>query len=199
MLYLTGFQNWDKQFGGLISIANSEPPGFKGHIRRLPFLVPDWTTVNLWRQSPKTEQDWQAFVATYRVLCKERWDAIARWLETLDPRVDNTLLCWEPRSSRCHRSLVAKIIENYRPDCYGGLDVVNAHRKRCLYNEVVYDIEVTQAPWCEGFCFYLSVGKGYCCFNENPEHPYLKGPYALPEYAIAAAVAFIKGGTAEFK
>ena len=192
MLYLTGFQNWEKQTGKLFSIANSEPDGFKGHVERLRFLVPDWETVNLWKSSYKTDRDWETFVNVYRVLCRSRWEQIARWLETLKPEEDVTLLCWERHSSKCHRSLVAKIVQHYRPDCYGGLDVPNPYRKTHKHRDVAYNIWVVDCPWSKGFSFSLSVGGGISKIGDNPDHPYIKGAYALPECAIAGAVEFIK-------
>lgn len=192
MIYFTGFQNWEKQFGTLISIANSEPEGFKGHIDRLQFFTPNWKDVNLWKTSPKTDADWAQFVAMYRVVCRERWRSIESWLKTLKPEVDTTLLCWERESKRCHRSLTAKFVEVYRPDCYGGLDIPNPYRKRQRHKNIDYDIEVVNCPWCEGFAFSVSRGSGIAVIGDNPDYRHLKGVYALPEYAIAAAVLFIK-------
>ena len=193
MIYLTGFQNWEKQFGKLVSIANSEPEGFKGNVDRLHFFAPNWKDVNLWKTSFKADADWENFVAMYRLVCRERWRSIAHWLKNLNPEEDTTLLCWERASSRCHRSLVAKIVEHYRPDCYGGLDVQNPYRKRCTYRNIEYHVLVVNCPWCEGFAFSMTRGTmGICCFNEHKDYPELKGVYALPEYAIEAAISFIK-------
>jgi hypothetical protein len=193
MIYFTGFQNWGKQFGTLVSIANSEPKGFKGHIDRLHFFAPDWKDVNLWKTSPKTDADWERFVAMYRIVCRERWRSIEHWLQTLKPEVDMTLLCWERESKRCHRSLAAKFVEVYRPDCYGGLDMLNPYRKRQRHNNVDYDIQVVSCPWCDGFAYEISVGVGIGKIGDDPDYPYLRGVYALPEYAIEAAVLFVKG------
>jgi hypothetical protein len=197
MIYFTGFQNWDKQFGELISIANSEPAGFKGRVKRLYFFVPDWTAVNLWKGSYKTEQDWEEFVTVYRVLCRKRWDTIARWLETLTPEVDMTLLCWERKSLNCHRLLVSKIVKHYRPDCYGGLDVQNPYRKRFSYCDTQYDILVVNCPWCEGFSFSLSDVGGIYRIGDRSDYPFVRGIYALPEYAIDAAISFVKADAFE--
>ena len=194
MIYFTGFWNWEKQHGRLISIANGEPPVFKD-IERLTFFVPDWKSVQLWKSSLKTDDDWKAFVAAYRILCRERWDAIARWLDKLDPKADSTLLCWEPKSSVCHRMLAAKIVQHYRPDCYGGLDVLNPCRKRVQHAKVEYKIEVADCPWCEGFAFSLtSSGGGIGQIGDRPDYPHLKGVYALPECAIEGAIEFVKRG-----
>lgn len=192
MIYFTGFQNWEKQFGVLLSIANTEPNGFKGYVDRLHFFTPNWKDVNLWKTSPKTDADWDRFVAMYRIVCRERWKEIDRWLHSLTPEQDMTLLCWEPSSQRCHRSLAAKFVEVYRPDCYGGLDVQNPCRRRYKYKKVTYDIEVKESPWCEGFCFSLSVGAGIGKIGDRPDHPYLKGVWALPELAMDAAIDFVK-------
>jgi len=197
MIYFAGFRNWEQQFGALFSIANTEPDIFKGRIDRLSFFVPTWKDVNLWKTSFKTDADWNQFVSMYRIVCRTRWDEIHRWLNELTPDKDMTLLCWEPTSKRCHRSLAAKFVEVYRPDCYGGLDVQNPYRKRCRHKNVTYDILVMESPWCEGFCFSLSVGSGVGKIGNHPDYPYLRGGWALPEYAIAAAVEFIKNDQQE--
>ena len=192
MIYFTGFQNWDKQFGELVSIANSEPEGFKGHVDRLHFFAPSWKDVNLWRTSPKTDEDWEQFVTAYRIVCRKRWQSIDHWLKLLKPEETVTLLCWERESKRCHRALAAKFVEVYRPDCYGGLDVPNPYRRLLQYKNVNYKIEVVDCPWCEGFAYSISRGAGIVAIAENPGYPYLKGAYALPEHAIDAAILFVE-------
>jgi hypothetical protein len=83
-------------------------------------------------------------------------------------------------------------VKHYRPDCYGGLDVQNPYRKRFSYLGIQYDILVVNCPWCEGFSFSLSVGGGIGKIGEHSDYPYVSGVYALPEYAIDAAILFIK-------
>jgi len=192
MIYFAGFYKWEQQFGTLVSIANAEPDKFKSQIDRLHFFTPNWKDVSIWKTSYKTDDDWSQFVAMYRIVCRERWQQIDRWLRSLKPEEDMTLLCWEPSSVRCHRSLAAKFVEVYRPDCYGGLDVQNPFRKRCRHKNVTYDIQVQESPWCEGFCFSLSAGGGVGRIGDRPDYPYLRGVWALPELAIDAAVEFIK-------
>jgi hypothetical protein len=114
MIYFTNFFNWENQFGTVISISNSEPDGT--NIPNLGIFVPEWTAVSQF----KKDKDWDKYVASYRELCRSRWSQIKIWLDGLDPSIPQTLCCWEPEPTYCHRSLVAKIVEKYRPDCYRG-------------------------------------------------------------------------------
>jgi hypothetical protein len=83
-------------------------------------------------------------------------------------------------------------VKHYRPDCYGGLDVQNPYRKRFSYLGIQYDILVVNCPWCEGFSFSLSHLGVIYRIGDRPDYLFVRGVYALPEYAIDAAISFIK-------
>jgi len=68
---------------------------------------------------------------------------IKHWLANLDSQENMTLLCWESSDINkivtkpvaiaeeakerpfCHRNLAIKLVQKFRPDCYGGRDIIN--------------------------------------------------------------------------
>jgi hypothetical protein len=67
----------------------------------------------------------ELYLKLYRLELNESFAEIEQWLTSLRPEKDKTLLSWEAAGVFSHRNLVLKFIEKYRPDCYGGADVLN--------------------------------------------------------------------------
>jgi hypothetical protein len=65
----------------------------------------------------------EAYTDRYRSEIKSNGQQVKAWIDSLSPVVDETMLCWEKAGQFCHRNLIAKMIEYYRPDCFGGSDV----------------------------------------------------------------------------
>jgi hypothetical protein len=88
---------------------------------------------NLYCEAKRIDQE--EYTNRYREEIRANLKAIKAWLERLDSREHQTLLCWEhsgrdetlKRSPKTfsHRNLAIKLVEKFRPDCYGGQDVIN--------------------------------------------------------------------------
>lgn len=90
---------------------------------RLPFFCPTPAMLKYWKDAastPEADTVRDRYKADFVSLLKNRWIDIHPWLNSLDPEVDVTLLCWEKDDDRCHRRFVGKLIEGKRPDCWGG-------------------------------------------------------------------------------
>jgi uncharacterized protein YeaO (DUF488 family) len=51
----------------------------------------------------------------YRALMQERWVDVKGWLDSLQPDVDLTLLCYCSEGKFCHRRIIAAMVKHYRP------------------------------------------------------------------------------------
>jgi len=74
--------------------------------------VPPWDAVKAYKNGQIGEAE---FTARYREHLKQNWREVRRWLDSLSPRDELYLCCWED-SGFCHRILVAKLIQHFRPD-----------------------------------------------------------------------------------
>ena len=90
----------------LVSIALSPPKWYEGKTYKA--LAPNWDTIDAWKKSGKTEEDWNNYKRDYY---KSK-------LSKLDPKKvyedlgeDAVLLCFEKPSDHCHRFLVAEWLE----------------------------------------------------------------------------------------
>jgi hypothetical protein len=106
---------------------------------RLEFFIPSADLLHDWKSNRIDEQ---GYTNRYREQVKANFKAIKAWLSTLDPKKDMTLLCWErsgidetlkhwkqtgewkEQKPFCHRNLAIKMVQKFRPDCYGGTDVL---------------------------------------------------------------------------
>lgn len=140
MIYTASYFEENRHHGRLISISRSEPKGIRID-GKLDFLVP---SIELLRDWKKNLIDVEGYIARYREEVRQNWAAVKAWIESLDPAEDQTLLCWERSRIEknlkhwqqtgqwsegrpfCHRNLAIKIVERYRPDCYGGRDVLHS-------------------------------------------------------------------------
>jgi hypothetical protein len=102
----------EQRIGPVFSIANSYPHKVRGVAGKVACLVPKWADVEAYKDHQISEQE---FTARYRELIQERWPAVKKWLDSLQPGDELYLCCWE-REGFCHRYLVAKLIQKFRPD-----------------------------------------------------------------------------------
>lgn len=76
-------------------------------------LIPGWDLVRAYRSGSLSQDEYgRAYIA----LLQERWSEVRRWLESLDPEEDLTLLCHERDGQFCHRWIVADLVRRHRPD-----------------------------------------------------------------------------------
>jgi hypothetical protein len=139
MIYTASYFETNRHHGQLISISRSIPKWFRVD-GRLEFFIPSADLLRDWKGKRIDEAE---YTNRYREQIKANLKLIKAWLERLDPKEDQTLLCWEKSGINetlkrwqqmgkwqqerpfCHRNLAIKLVEKYRPDCYGGQDVIN--------------------------------------------------------------------------
>lgn len=188
-IYFTNFFNWENQFGQIVSISNSEPDGYK-YLPKLGIFVPEWSAVKQF----KIDKNWDRYVTSYRELCRSRWPQIKIWLNGLDPAVSQTLCCWESEPTYCHRSLVAKIVEKHRPDCYRGIEVKNLHKRSYIGGKPgTYRLEIVPCPWGNGWCFRADFEGNYYQIGYHPKYPFLSKAYLAKDNAWLAGEKFLDG------
>ena len=120
MIYTGSLFEKERWIGKPRSISQSQPKGKK--VKEIPILAPSKDLIfNFWNKSAKDESAWEDYKSLYKEELKGKWSGVVKWLDSLTPQENLTLLCWEKDSDkefRCHRQLVNKIIEKFRPDCY---------------------------------------------------------------------------------
>lgn len=144
MIYSASYFEPNRHHGQLISISRSLPQGFRVD-GRLEFFVPNTDLLRSWKEKLIGEEE---YTNRYREQIKANFKTIKTWLSNLDPKVDMTLLCWErsgidetmkrwqegqwhEEHPFCHRNLALKLVQKFRPDCYGGTDVLNLTMPVC--------------------------------------------------------------------
>lgn len=121
MIYSASFFEPQNHYGKLISIARSEP----GKVKldgKLEFFVP---SAKLLRDYDCKDIDHFEYIDRYREEMRVKLPQIRAWIDSLDPKIDMTLLCWEKQGKFCRRNLAIAFVESWRPDCFGGRDVKN--------------------------------------------------------------------------
>lgn len=58
----------------------------------------------------------EQYINGYRRLLASRWSQVKAWLDSLDANSDMTLLCYCHIGKFCHRQLLARMIQKWRPD-----------------------------------------------------------------------------------
>lgn len=129
MLYTASYQEPAYHHGLLLSISHSIPKGFKAD-GKLEFLMPNTDLLFDWKGLRLSEAE---YIQHYREQIKSSWQEVKAWLDNLDPKQNQTLLCWEPKGKFCHRNLVALLVQKYRPDCFGGCDVIRVEMPLCKH------------------------------------------------------------------
>jgi len=76
-------------------------------------LVPRKDMVWGYRYHGLSEQD---YTTQYFKLLSDRWNDVRTWLKSLSNDEDITLLCYCREGQFCHRTLIKRVINRYRPD-----------------------------------------------------------------------------------
>jgi hypothetical protein len=100
-----------ERIGEAYSLALSIPRSVGRVHGTVTCLCPTWDMVKDYKAGQITEAE---YTAKYRELMVQRWPAVKRWLDSLGGQ-DMYLCCWE-KTGFCHRYLVAKLIQKFRPD-----------------------------------------------------------------------------------
>ena len=147
MLYTASYQEPAYHHGLLLSVSRSIPKGFKTD-GKLEFLIP---CADLLVEYQATRLDEAEYIQCYREQIKQSWLEVKAWLDNLDPEQNQTLLCWEPKGKFCHRNLVAKLVQKYRPDCFGGSDVIRYEVERChkCSSALICGLDASYCPTCK--------------------------------------------------
>ncbi|ACK70822.1 conserved hypothetical protein [Gloeothece citriformis PCC 7424] len=145
MIYTASYFEPHRHHGQLFSISRSVPQGFRVD-GRLEFFVPNANLLQDWKQKRINEEE---YINRYREQIKTNFKAIKAWLSDLNPKKHITLLCWErsgvdetlkrweetgqwkEEQPFCHRNLAIKVIQKFRPDCYGGRDILHVTMPVC--------------------------------------------------------------------
>ncbi len=129
MIYTASYFQPENHHGKLLSISKSEPRRFQVD-GKLYFFAP---SEGLLLDYKAKKIDNESYTDQYRKQMRLVLSQIGDWLRSLKPEEDITLLCWEKKGYFCHRNLVIKFVEKYRPDCFGGCDVPKStlSRSRC--------------------------------------------------------------------
>lgn len=119
MIYSASFFEPKHHYGKLISIARSEPTAIKID-GKLEIFVP---SKKLLLDYDCKAIDHFEYIDRYREEMRPKLPQIRAWINSLDPKVDLTLACWEKQGNFCHRNLAISFVESWRPDCFGGRDI----------------------------------------------------------------------------
>lgn len=88
----------------LVSISNVTPKWFEGEEYKA--LAPNWDTIDAWKKSAKTEEDWNNYKRDYYKSKLSKLDA----KKVYEDLKDAVLLCYE-KEAPCHRFEVANWLE----------------------------------------------------------------------------------------
>ncbi|MEG3437798.1 hypothetical protein V0288_11775 [Pannus brasiliensis CCIBt3594] len=145
MIYTASYFEPHRHHGKRLSISRTAPKGFKLD-GRLEFFVPSAGLLEDWKNQKIGEEE---YTARYREQIKANLPLIQTWIARLDPAKDMTLLCWErsgidetlkrweetgkwqEERHFCHRNLAIQFVRKYRPDCYGGTDILKVDLPLC--------------------------------------------------------------------
>jgi Protein of unknown function, DUF488 len=121
MIYFSSYNNRLNHHGTLVAISLKQPFPTPLH---LEFFQPTPGMLAAWKKGKQSQADWDAYCKSYWKLLKQprREGLIHEWLNGLTSADEMTLLCYEADDTFCHRSLVAQIVQKYRPHIYGGRD-----------------------------------------------------------------------------
>ena len=108
------FDPKEKSDGTRILITVGKPPDWLDHDEWIHELGPDWDTLNTWRYSRKTVEDWKRYEEKF--LPKMNGEAAIKAIEELRQRSKNgeiiTLICYCKEGQYCHRYIIKLLIED---------------------------------------------------------------------------------------
>lgn len=87
----------------LVSISLYPPKWYQGKIYK--DLAPNWDTIEAWKKSSKTEEDWKNYKRDYFKSKLSRLDPVKVFNDLGE---DAILLCFEKENEHCHRHLVSE-------------------------------------------------------------------------------------------
>jgi len=147
MLYTASYFEPQHHHGLKIAISRTVPRGFKVD-GSLLFLAPNSDLLNDWKAQKIDEA---GYIQQYREQTKGNWGEVKAWLDKLNTKQRLTLLCCcETAGSFCHRALIAKLVKKYRPDCFGGCDVLRFVLPICqnCSTELIPGLDASFCPVC---------------------------------------------------
>jgi hypothetical protein len=104
-------------------------------------LAPPEKLLNWWEEevphhSPTTEHI-DKYTIAYRAHIQKGLSRIKQYLAALELGEDQTWLCYEPSGKFCHRNLAIRLVQQLRPDLYGGTDVSMSQQQALFLTEPV--------------------------------------------------------------
>jgi uncharacterized protein YeaO (DUF488 family) len=142
-IYTASYFEPKHHHGKLISISRSIPKNFAVQ-EQLFLLAPSRSLLDDWKTG---SIDPQQYTSQYRKELLPNLPKIQQWLNAIDSADDFTLLCWERAGEFCHRNLAIKLVEKFRPDCFGGCDVPAQDPNKAEFGERAISAEGT-CPKC---------------------------------------------------
>ena len=133
MIYAASFFCPEHHHGRLVAISHSLPKGWNGKVDRLSILAPTQRILDDYKARRIGEAQ---YVEAYRDRLSDVWPTVKAWLNSLEPEIDQTLLCWEKPGQFCHRNLVLQMVQKHRPDCHGGADILAVQPEQMVLLEV---------------------------------------------------------------
>jgi uncharacterized protein YeaO (DUF488 family) len=125
MIYTASFFQPENHHGKLVPISRTVPKGFSTK-DSLSFFIPSSSLLKDWKAGKLTKEE---YIDRYREEMKVNLPQIKEWVNSLDSEIDQTLLCWEKTTDKnyfCHRELVIKFVQVWKPICFGGCDIYNS-------------------------------------------------------------------------
>ena len=123
MIYTGSYFKPETHHGKVIRTSIGVPDGIRID-GALECFYPTPKLVHAWKQSQQTDADWESYKSGYWAILASRRDIVMPWIEGLNSHTDETLCCYEPFDTHCHRHLVGLLIRKYRPECWGGESIV---------------------------------------------------------------------------
>lgn len=133
--------------GSKVSISRTAPKGFKVD-SKLPIFAPNPALLRDWKKQKVSEAE---YTQRYRTHLEQNWPKVASWLDGLSSNDTLTLLCWEQEGEFCHRNLVARVVEKFRFDCFGGCDVPRTELDTCprCGRSIIPGLDACYCPGCQ--------------------------------------------------
>ncbi len=146
MLYTVSYFEPQHHHGLKIAVSRTIPRGFKVD-GSLLFLAPSSDLLNDWKAQKIDES---GYIQRYREQIKDNWIEVKLWLDSLNSKQRLTILCYEKAGSFCHRTLIIKLVKKYRPDCFGGCDVLRFELPLCqnCSTELIPGLDSNFCPVC---------------------------------------------------
>ena len=107
MIHTSSFFKYDNHKGTLFLVANSMPKKMPYECIKLKSFVPSWDLVKSFKDN---KISWEEYTTHYLAYLNGLPDD-SEDIQMLKNTEECTLLCWEPDSNNCHRSILANWLE----------------------------------------------------------------------------------------